>query len=234
VTDPRTLGLAEGSAEASDAYVIDDRLIERPAPDAAGVAPAGVVPGPTAGISGPLRGSVLLKLGDHVGSDRILPWGARTRPAVRHLERLTRFAFASADPEFAARATAEGGGWVVAGRGLGAAPVHEEAVLVIESLGVRGMLARSFDPVFRRLLRQHGLLALRFAAAGDCEAVACGDELEIPDLPDGLEPGKPLVVRNLTQGAQYTLHHDLDEAGVREVRAGGLLATVKLDARGIE
>ena len=227
VTDPRQLEIA-ASGGGREGYVVDDRLIERPSADAVGSS-VSADPVPHAGITGPLRGAVLLALGDHVGADRILPWGARARPAALHPERLARLAFAGQDPEFANRALAEGGGWIVAGRGFGEGPVREQAILVVASLGVRGVLARSFDPAFRKLLRQHGVLALRFAAEEDGLEVQQGDELEIPDLPDGLEPGKPLVVRNLTQGAQYTLHHDLDAEGVREVRAGGLLAAVELD-----
>jgi aconitate hydratase len=225
VVDPRQLEI--GALEAArEAYVVEDRLIERPASE------TGAAPEPAlhaSGIHGPLRGSVLLAVGDHVGTDRILPWGARARPAALHSERLARLAFAGVDPQFASRAVVEGGGWIVAGRGFGEGSVREQAVLVMSRLGVRGVLARSFDADFRTLLRQHGVLALRFTNDWGGVAVEQGDELEIPDLPDGLEPGKPLVVRNLTQGTQYTLHHDLDAAGVREVRAGGLLATVELD-----
>jgi len=229
VTDPRQLEMPELAA-IREGYVIDDRLIERPASGVAASA-TGVEPvAHAAGIQGPLRGSVLLALGDHVGTDRILPWGARARPASLDPDRLARLAFSGVDPLFAARAVAEGGGWIVAGRGFGERPAREQAVLVLANLGVRGVLARSFDATFRTLLRQHGVLALRFAAEADGLAIRPGDELEIPDLPEGLEPGKPLVVRNLTQGSQYTLHHDLDAAGVREVRAGGLLAALEIDA----
>ena len=230
VSDPRQW-TASGEAARVEAYVVDDRLLERPPSDASPsveVVRDGAPWPRSPGITGPLRGAVLLKLGDHVGIDRILPWGARVRPLASDIERLAAHMFASIDPHFAARARAEAQGWVVAGRDFGLGPRREEAALVAVALGVRGMLARSFDPEFRTLLRQHGVLGLRFGADGDLAAVAHGDELEIPDLPEGLEEGKPLVVRNLTRGAQVALHHDLDEAGVREVRAGGLLAALRL------
>jgi aconitate hydratase len=101
---------------------------------------------------------------------------------------------------------------------------------VAVTLGVRGMLARSFDPEFRRLLCQHGVLALRFGGDADAAMIGVGDELEIPDLPEGLEQGKPLVVRNLTRGLQLTVHHDLDEQEVASVRRGGLLATLRRES----
>lgn len=228
VSDPRQRSETEPEPT-PETYVIDDRLLERPAAE----------PGPapeigrelrlpsSAGIAGPLRGAVLLKLGDHVGVDRILPWGARVRPLAGDIERLADHLFAAVDSSFGARARAEGQGWVVAGRELGQGERREEIGWVAVTLGVRGMFARSFDPEFRKLLFQHGRLALRFGAEGDESQMDLGDELEIPDLPEGLEEGKPLVVRNLTRGVQVTVHHDLDEAGVDELRAGGLLAALR-------
>ena len=209
--------------------MLDDRLIERPAseptPPVDGARDGTWPRGPR--ITGPLRGTVLLVLGDHVGTDRILPWGARVRPLASDLARLAGHLFAGVYSDFAARARAAGQGWVVAGRDFGVGPRREEIGLAAVALGIRGLLARSFDPEFRSLLRRHGLLALRFADELDLAALALGDEVEIPDLPDGFEQGKPLVVRNLTRGVQVAVHHDLDQAGVDEVRAGGLLAALR-------
>jgi aconitate hydratase len=233
VVDPRQLAASapdDSDASSGESYVVDDRLLLRPPTDGGTGGDEGregpalpVAPG----IEGPLRGTVLIRLGDHVSVDRILPWGARVRPASQDFERLARYAFAGLEADFATRARAQGEGWVVAGHGLGGGEPREEAALVSLALGIRGMLALSFEPRFRRLLHLHGLLTLRLGAEGDAAAMARGDELEIPDLPDGLEPGKPLVVRNLTQGFQVAVHHDLDAAGVREARAGGLLATLR-------
>jgi aconitate hydratase len=232
VADPRQQTLEIGDSPRATLSV-DDRMLVRPVADGTASSDAGRANAPlprAPGISGPVRGTVLIRLGDHVGMNQILPWGARVRPGSQDIELLARHAFAGIDPGFSRRARAQGQGWVVAGRELGSGTRREEAVLVAIALGVRGMLARSFDQGFRRLLRLHGVLGLRFRTDVDASAVEAGDELEIPDLPDGLEAGKPLVVRNLTQGAQYALDHDLDEAGVEQVRAGGLLATMRREA----
>jgi aconitate hydratase len=208
-------------------------LLVRPLPEPAETVPAPAAPEPVFGapIVGPMRGTVLLKLGDRIGADRVLPWGARVRPLRLRVGELARFAFAALDSGFAARAASHGGGWIVAGKDFGVGPHREQAGLVATWLGLRAMLARSFDPGFRRHLIQHGVLALQFLAAGDYDDIAVGDDLEIPDLPEGLEAGKPLVVRNLTRGAQYALHHDLDAAAVAMVRAGGLLAATRAALR---
>jgi aconitate hydratase len=231
VADPRAAPAAAGVAATDRALVVNDGLLLRPPPEGeARRERARSLASPPA-IQGPLRGRVLLELGDHVGAARILPWGARARPLALRIDALAAFAFAGLEGGFASRARSEGGGFLVAGRGLGAGERREQAALVLVALGVRGVLARSFAAEFRRQLRQHGVLALRFGTDRDAETVGAGDELEIPDLPEGLEPGKPLVVRNLTRGSSCTTYHDLDEDGAREVRAGGTLAALR-SARG--
>jgi aconitate hydratase len=179
-----------------------------------------------AGITGPMRGTVLLKLGDLVTVDRILPWGARVRPSRLDVVALAEFAFAGVDEGLPERAASHGGGWIVAGQDFGAGPWREQIGWVIAHLGLRAILARSYAPELRRRLIQHGVLALQFMTLGDYQAIRQGDELEMPDLPDGLEPGKPLMVRNLTTGTPYALRHDLDAEEIEQVRLGGLLAAV--------
>src|SRR5262249_42090843 len=116
--------------------------------------------------------------------------------------------------------------WIVAGREFGGGPWREQIGWVLAHLGLRAILARSYAPELRRRLGQHGVLALQFVTLGDYSDIREGDELEMPDLPDGLEAGKPLVVRNLTSGTPYALRHDLIEEEIEQVRAGGLLAAV--------
>jgi len=227
LADPRSL--PPHSATGGARIVVDDRLLDRPAPETAAAsdaAPANGIPiAPP--ITGGLRGTVLIKLGDRAGANHILPWGARVRPLGLQIDDLKKFAFAGVDRGFAARAAAHGGGWVVAGRDLGAGPRREQIGLVAVRLGLRAILALGFAAEFRRMLLQHGVLALRFLAPGDYDDVCAGDELEIPDLPEALETGKPLVVRNLTRGGQYALHHDLGSDEIDEVRAGGRLAAAR-------
>ena len=240
IADPRTVHVMEGADAAPDEApppAPDERAIAKPAAEADGVM---VVRGPRLrpvplgrAIVGPLRGVVLIEAGDHVGIDAVLPWGARVRPHRHDVDALVRFAFAGIDPGFAARARtgtaadwAARGGFVVAGAGFGAGDRRPQAALVAVRLGVRGVLAFSYGEAWRAELVASGILPLAFAGAEDRAGIAAGDELEIPDLPEGLEPGKPLVVRNLTRGAQLALRHDLDAREIEIVRAGGVLSTV--------
>jgi hypothetical protein len=89
---------------------------------------------------------------------------------------------------------------------------------------VRVVLARGFDPEDRDALAAQGVLPLSSGAGPGLERLAAGDEIELPDLPEGLEPRRPVVLRDLTRGQQLLLRHDLDGSQVAMVRAGGRLA----------
>jgi aconitate hydratase len=73
------------------------------------------------------------------------------------------------------------------------------------------------------------VLPVEFRHDADARHIQAGDELEFPGLPGALEPGKPLNVRNLTRGAQYTVGHRLDALDIAWLRRGGLLATAALE-----
>jgi aconitate hydratase len=171
-----------------------------------------------------LRGTVLIRAGDEVGTDQILPWGARMAPLIGDLGALAEHTFVTYDPEFAARARARRGGFVVAGRDFGTGVPRLHAALALLELGVRATLALSYAPSFREQLVQAGILPLCFASEADARGAAPGDELEIPGLHESLEVGRALTARNLTQGVQYAIRHDLGPLECGIARAGGRMA----------
>jgi aconitate hydratase len=171
-----------------------------------------------------LRGVVLQRLPDRVGTDVALPIGPRVWRHRGDPSAMADHLYAGFDPTFAVRARALGGGFVVAGSEYGIGPHRPHVVLAMVALGVRAVIALSFAPGHRAEMIRHGVLPLRPAADMDPSELAIGDELEIPGLPDMLERSKPLVVRNLTRGTQLVLLHDLTEREIERVRAGGLLA----------
>jgi aconitate hydratase len=145
-------------------------------------------------------------------------------PHATEIAALSEHALEAVAPGFARRAQSLRGGLLVAGSGVGGGERGEIAALVLAALGVRGVLARRFDTEFHRHLVHAGILPLLLAHEADVGAIEPGDELEIPGLPEALAPGKPLVVRNLTRGSQYTPQHDLAPRDIAILEAGGLLA----------
>jgi aconitate hydratase len=225
LTDPRRVLLGESAAGEPDLLATGESALLEPRAGGAGVAEDSGLPGLPTGepLVGPVRGPVLLRCGDGVTVDQVLPWGARIAPLAGDIAALRHHAFAPLDPEFARRALERGGGFVIAGEDMGRGPAREQAALALKALGIRAVIARSWEPGFRKRLVECGVLPLTFARATDLEAVAPGDELELPTLPHGLEPGRPLVVRNLTRGTQMDVRHDLDARAVAIARGGGLL-----------
>lgn len=230
IADPRDLPLAPPDSGEGPRVEVNDALLVKPliAPAAvevlrgAGVASLPALPP----IVATLRGVVLLRLGDRVATDLTLSGGPKVRRHHADFAALAEHLYAGVDRDFAARARAHGGGFVVAGTDYGIGPAVPHAALALVQLGIRAILARSFIPDHRAELVRHGVLALRFAAGGFPDGPRQGDELEIPGLPEVLEPNRPLSVRNLTRGAQFTLHHDLSFREIEMVRAGGLLGTI--------
>src|SRR5207249_979658 len=114
-------------------------------------------------------------------------------------------------------------GVVVAGREFGGGELADEAAWALRRAGVAAVLARTFAPECARGLAYAGVLALTTHRPLAGIALA-GEELEFPSLPEAVEPGHPIGVRNLTRGLQQTLAHGLDGTAVAIWRAGGLLA----------
>jgi aconitate hydratase len=99
----------------------------------------------------------------------------------------------------------------------------DEAARALAELGVRAVIAHAFEPADRRALVLDGVLPLTVAQPSDADRLGQGDELELPDLPDALEPRKPVVLRDLTRGTQVLLRHDLTAREIAHLRSGGLL-----------
>jgi aconitate hydratase len=97
--------------------------------------------------------------------------------------------------------------------------------MVLRTLGVQAVFARSFARGHREALIQNGVLPLLLASEQDYEGIRGADELEIPALRSALVEDRPLVVRNLTRGLQFAVRHELDARGLASVRAGGWLAS---------
>ncbi|MFP4344825.1 MAG: aconitate hydratase [Anaerolineales bacterium] len=230
ITDPRELGQAP-AARPPARYLTDEALLLPPREDAAGVEVLrgpNIKPVPLAGpLSTTLEGRVLLKVGDNVTTDHIMPAGAKILPLRSNIPAIAEYVFWRVDPDFVGRAQAWGGGIVVGGANYGQGSSREHAALAPMYLGVRAVLAKSFARIHRDNLVNVGILPLTFADAGDYEAVEQGDRLELPGVRAALEAGEPLLVHNVTRGERYAVDHALSPRQVEIVLAGGLLNRIK-------
>jgi aconitate hydratase len=229
VADPRSLGEAP-KIKAPRAFLVDDGMILPPAADPAAVE---VVRGPNIkplpeGRPLPeiIEGEVLLKVGDDITTDHIMPAGAKVLPLRSNIPAIAEFVFAAVDPEFAARAKKAGTGFVVGGRNYGQGSSREHAALAPMYLGVRAAIAKSFARIHAANLVNFGILPLVFAHEGDYDRIAQGERVRL-DLAD-LDLGSASL-----QGdwGSVALKHHLGPRDLEIVRAGGALAHVKARAR---
>jgi aconitate hydratase len=168
---------------------------------------------------------VLLKLGDDISTDEIMPAGAAVLPYRSNIPKIAEFTFRPLHPGFAdlARTAGLSGFAIVAGANYGQGSSREHAAVAPRYLGLRAVLARSFARIHWQNLINFGVLPLRFATPDDEEVVADGETLVLRDLHTALREGEVLDARLQEAGRTLRLHHDLTARQIDIVRAGGLI-----------
>ena len=225
ITDPRTLG-APPSVEEPELYELYTQGFLPPAEVPEGVeiytGPNIVPPPPPQPIPEQLEGEVLLKLGDNISTDAILPGGNEALPLRSNIPAISEYTFAYVDKTFPARAKAKGGGFIVAGENYGQGSSREHAAIAPMYLGIKVVLAKSYARIHESNLVNFGIPPLRFTDPADCDTIQQGDRLELPEIRAALEEGRPIIVRNVTNGRGYWMTHVLSQRQVEMLRAGGL------------
>ncbi|MGI5488287.1 aconitate hydratase [Microtetraspora malaysiensis] len=174
-----------------------------------------------------LRAPVLIKVGDDVSTDEILPAGARVLPFRSDIARLAEFTFSQIDESYATRAHQAGPHVVVGGDNYGQGSSREHAVIAPRYLGLRAVIAKSYARIHWQSLANFGVLALEFADPSDYDRVGQGDELSLEDLRGALKRGGDITVRDTTTGADIVVRHRLSPRQVAMVLAGGQIPLIR-------
>jgi aconitate hydratase len=228
------LGIRQPSPPSPAAFVVDDGMIVRPL-EAKERSRVEIHRGPN--IGGPpvtvplperLVGNATIKLGDKVTTDHIMPAGIRMKYRS-NIAAYSAFVFEAVDPGFAARAAAarDSGSHnvIVAGLSYGQGSSREHAAICPAALGVRVVLAKSFERIHAANLVNFGILPLAFASDADYAAVEAGDALEIDGLRAQVAAGaRALRVRDLTKGLEFEASCELTGRQRAIALAGGALA----------
>ncbi len=226
--DPRDAGIPYPHVAVPATFTIDDDLLSHVHdPDAE------IVRGPNIGepptnvpLPAELEAEVTLKVGDKITTDHIMPAGPRLKYRS-NVEAYSQFVFEGVDATFAARAkenAAQGlHNVVVAGESYGQGSSREHAALCPMYLGVKTVLAKSFERIHAANLVNFGILPLTFRDAGDYEQLDAGDRLKLENLHQKLRSEKRLTVKNETKGYSLEAAHNLSERQIAIVKAGGLL-----------
>ncbi|TVL99809.1 aconitate hydratase [uncultured Candidatus Kuenenia sp.] len=208
-------------------FLIDDSMIIPPSENPAQVT---IIRGPNIKplpkkepMPDTLHGEVLLKLGDNITTDHIMPAGAKVLPLRSNIPAISEFVFEKIDKEFAKRAKEKGGGFLVGGINYGQGSSREHAALAPMYLGVKAVIAKSFARIHRSNLVNFGILPLTFTDENDYLVLDQGDSLELVDIKKQLKPGGILVVHNRTKNKEIKVTHLLSSREIDILFAGGLL-----------
>ena len=231
ITDPQTLGPMP-AVTLPEQFRIDDSAVLPPAPadeaDAVEVLRGpNIQPFPQSRpFADTLTAELVLKVGDNITTDHIMPAGAKILPYRSNIPKLAEFCFTVCDPTFPARARAAGDGIIVGGSNYGQGSSREHAALVPMYLGIRCVVAKSFARIHVANLINAGILPLTFENPDDYDALQPGARLRIDDIRAGMAAGS-LTLTDTAAGKAYSVVCSLTERQQAILLAGGLLNYTK-------
>ncbi|MGZ3514525.1 MAG: aconitase family protein, partial [Thermodesulfobacteriota bacterium] len=232
IANPRELGSRPPRVVMPERFLIDDRLILAPASNPEKVM---IERGPNIKplpfrdhLEDSMEGSVILKVGDNITTDDILPAGARVLPLRSNIPAISEHLFERIDRTFARRTKQSGGGFVVGGQNYGQGSSREHAALAPMYLGIKAILAQSYARIHRSNLINFGVLPLTFKKPDEFSRIEQGDQLRIENLRRGLKANDLLIVQDATQKRSFEVLHGLNQREVEILLAGGLLNYTQL------
>ncbi|MCX7981655.1 MAG: aconitate hydratase [Syntrophales bacterium] len=232
ILDPREAGITYPQVMLPDFFPIDDGMIIPPKTPQERER-VEIIRGPNIGLppvneplSRDISGIVTIKLGDKITTDHIIPGGERMKYRS-NIARYADFVFEVIDSSFSTRAKAikEKGyaNIIVAGLSYGQGSSREHAAICPMYLGVKVVLARSFERIHAANLVNFGILPLTFLNEGDYFRIREGDALNITDIKGRLERSEEIVIENVTQGVSFSVGYTLTEREKNLIIAGGAL-----------
>jgi aconitate hydratase len=231
-TDPTTLGKAP-EVTLPEVFTVNDNLIELPAsaeeakevtvergPNIKAI-PKGKAPDEN------LACELILKVGDNITTDHIMPAGAKILPYRSNVPKLSEFCFTVCDKDFPERAKAKGGGVILGGQNYGQGSSREHAALVPLYLGVRAVIAKSFARIHMANLINFGIAPLTLASEADYDKVAEGDRIRIDGFKKAISEGEDALLVNETTGEKIPLKLSYTKRQRDILLAGGTLEYTK-------
>jgi aconitate hydratase len=230
LTDPREFGAAPVVAM-PEKFKINDNMIVTPADEASEVE---VVRGPNIKpfplnkeLSETLEGKALIKLGDNITTDHIMPSNAKLLPFRSNIPYLAEFCLAPCDPEFPKRARENGGGFIVGGSNYGQGSSREHAALAPLQLGVKGVIAKSFARIHAANLINSGIIPMTFANEADYDLIEAGDVLVLENTKQQVKSGTEMMIKNITKNKDIKVNIAFSDRQIEMILAGGLLNYTK-------
>ena len=232
IIDPLNAGLHIEVSKEPSSYRIHDNMLIRP-----GTRDMKVIKGPNikeVPVKEPLGESVeadlLLKLGDNVTTDDIMPAGSAVLPLRSNIPAISEYVFSNIDNTFSRRAKeakGTGGGIIVGADNYGQGSSREHAALAPMYLGVQAVIAKSFARIHRSNLINFGIVPLLFEEAEDYERVEQGDRLVIQHIKETLQGSQSYTIFNRTKNYSFKASSNLNDREKEIILSGGLLPSTK-------
>ena len=228
LTDPRKLGEMP-EIEMPDEFIINDNMIAMPAAieDADSVE---IMYGPnikpfpkTEALPEEITAKAVLKVGDNITTDHIMPAGAKILPYRSNIPFLSNFCFKQCDEKFAEHCKEAGKGIIIGGANYGQGSSREHAALVPLYLGVKAVVTKSFARIHCANLVNAGIIPFTFKNEADYDKISVNDELCLPAIRDAIANGSEVTLKNITTGEEYALDYQLSERQRDIILAGSLL-----------
>jgi aconitate hydratase len=234
ITDPRTLGIPYPRVKMPRKRIINLDMLTQPLPEEE-AQKVEIVRGPNIQslpsldiLAERLELPVLLKLGDDISTDEIMPAGARVLPYRSNIPKMSEYVFELLDPDYDKRAleySESGGHAIVAGDNYGQGSSREHAALAPRYLGLRVVLAKSFARIHRMNLVNFGILPLTFDDPSLYEHLEIGDKIVLENIREQLAASvetRSVVARVPRKDLTFTVNHTLFPRMLEVVLAGGL------------
>ena len=231
-TDPTTLGKAP-EVTLPEKFIINDNLIELPASaeDAHTVTvergpnikpiPKGEAPAED------LSCKLILKVGDNITTDHIMPAGAKILPYRSNVPKLSEYCFTVCDKDFPERAKAQGGGVILGGQNYGQGSSREHAALVPLYLGIKAVISKSFARIHMANLINFGIVPMTLKNEADYDLIGEGDDIEIRGFADAIRGEERAILVDKTNGKEIPLILSLSARQREILLAGGTLNFTK-------
>ncbi len=228
LTDPRTLGDMP-EIEMPDEFIINDNMIAMPASieDADSVE---IMYGPnikpfpkTEALPEEITAKAVLKVGDNITTDHIMPAGAKILPYRSNIPFLSNFCFKQCDEKFAEHCKEAGKGIIIGGANYGQGSSREHAALVPLYLGVKAVVTKSFARIHCANLVNAGIIPFTFKDEADYDKISVNDELCLPAIREAIANGTDVTLKNITTGEEYALEYQLSERQRDILISGSLL-----------
>jgi aconitate hydratase len=229
ITDPRTLKMAYPRFAEPEQVVVNTEMLLPPASAGAQVE---LVKGPNIQSLPPfeplpdsLEGPVLIKLGDNVSTDEIMPAGEQVLPYRSNIKAISKFVFRGVDESYYERALRhqQSGSLIVGGRNYGQGSSREHAAIAPRYLGVKAVVAKSFARMHWQNLINFGILPLTFANPDDWNRIVPGDVLRLSDVREAIQRGNQVQILNQSKSETYLTAHAMTDRQVQMLLAGGLI-----------